>query len=256
MKGSDRGMHEFGRVGRNAAAPLTALVVGLSMASALSGACLAGTHSVDQHNAVYDDFRVEGTELIAQTFTVGMTGTLDQVDFMLQLTNADVPGTATAIIEAVDGSGNPVFPVGTALSTSTGPATIPSTPNTWVSFSMTPLAVTVGQKYAIVVSPGTFFQAYYTHTTDRYNAGKGYEGAASIGNINEDVNADWTFRTYVAGTTTATAPPTSTVSSGSQSDPNGLDPMAGLVVALCAGACVATYLRVSNRFADDTTKRG
>jgi hypothetical protein len=174
---------------------VTALAVGLPLALLVSGVCLAGTHSIDQKNPTFDTSRDEGTEQIAQTFTVGMTGTLDQVDLQLYLTDPTKPGSATAIIEAVDGSGNPVYPVGSPLST--GTHAIPLAAHTVVPFTMTPLAVTAGQQYAIVVTPTTFFTADYTHGTDRYNRGKGYEGTTGWNNIGGDATADWTFQTWV-----------------------------------------------------------
>jgi uncharacterized repeat protein (TIGR01451 family) len=85
--------------------------------------------------------------------------------------------------------------VGPALST--GSNAIPSAAHTLVPFTMTPLAVTAGQQYAIVVTPTTFFTADYTYGTDRYNRGKGYEGTTGWNNIAGDATADWTFQTWV-----------------------------------------------------------
>jgi hypothetical protein len=187
-------MNESGGIRRHLLARVTALAVGLPLALLVSGVCLAATHSIDQQNPTFDDSRGEGTEQIAQTFTVGMTGTLDQVDLQLYLTNPSGSGSATAIIEAVDGSGNPVYPVGSPLST--GTHAIPAA-HTMVPFTMTPLAVTAGQQYAIVVTPTTFFTADYTYGTDRYNRGKGYEGTTGWNNIGGDATADWTFQTWV-----------------------------------------------------------
>ena len=196
MKGSGR-MNEFGGVSRHLLARLTALAVGLPLALLVSGTCLAATHSIDQQNTAYNDARNEGTETIAQTFTVGMSGTLDQVDLMIWLTDSNQPGSATAIIEAVDGSGDPVYPpVGSPLST--GAHAIPSAAHTWVPFTMTPLAVTAGQHYAIVVTPTTFFTGDFWSGGDEYTRGKGYEGGTYTESyIAGNPNADWVFRTYV-----------------------------------------------------------
>jgi hypothetical protein len=173
---------------------VTALAVGLPLALLVSGVCLAGTHSIDQKNPTYDHTQSMGTEALGQTFTVGMSGTLDQVDVELWLTDTNSPGNAAVSVEAVDGSG---YPVGPALST--GSNAIPSAAHTLVPFTMTPLAVTAGQQYAIVVTPATFFTADYTGLTDEYTRGRGYSGGTgSWGYINgSDVNADWTFQTWV-----------------------------------------------------------
>ena len=207
MNGS-RSRRVLGGKGRQRLAHLTALGVGLPLAFLVSATCLAAPHSIDQQNSTYDHGGNEGTELVAQTFTVGVSGTLDQVDVMLMLTDSKAPGDAIATIEAVDGSGNPVYPLGPNLST--GTSAIPSAAATWVSFTMTPLAVTAGQHYVIIVTPGTFMTAYYTFGTDKYLGGRGFDGAVGWGNIAGDTSADLTFRTFVVAAATPTPTPTPT----------------------------------------------
>lgn len=195
MKGSGR-MNEFGGIGGHLLAPVTALAVGLPLALLVSGVCLAATHSIDQQNTASNDTRSEGTERIAQTFTVGKSGTLDQVDLMIWLTDSDQPGNATVTIEPVDGSGDPVYPLVPALST--GANAIPAGAHTWVSFDMTPLAVTAGKQYAIVVTPETYMTGALWDGGDEYAGGKAYDGTVGWTDIGSGgATDDWVFRDYV-----------------------------------------------------------
>jgi hypothetical protein len=106
-----------------------ALFAGILLLALLPGSVLAAA-GVDQKNEVSNNTLLDtGTE--AQTFTVGLAGSMNAVDLWVYTAT----GTATLAvdIEALDGSG---FPNGTSLEH--GSTSIGTTAN-WVHIGLTPL---------------------------------------------------------------------------------------------------------------------
>jgi len=143
---------------------------------------------------------------VAQTFTAGVGGTLDQVDLQLALVGA--PGPLTVQIRGVDAGGQPSA---TVLASATLPAASISADTAacplgcWVSVPLPPSASTAGTSYAIVASVGA------TTGADEVQWAFGGSYAGGEGLLSGDRGATWDaagvdlgFRTFV---TPAAVPP-------------------------------------------------
>lgn len=142
----------------------------------------------------------------AQTFTAGVSGDLDKIAVDIFFKTEFAPDLDIAI-ETVDATG---APSGTVLATGSIPAppgTINVLPENWMSVTLsTPVAVTAGTQYAIVVSnptaPGN--AGYVWNLYANSDAANGYPGGARFRTF--DSGATWAqdpsqqelfFRTYV-----------------------------------------------------------
>ena len=137
---------------------------------------------------------------VAQTFTAGETGRLDQVDLVLS-TAGTVPASFTVEIRSVS-SGQPA---GAALATASTPtSSIGSTKAFVPTTFVTPASVTAGTQYAIVAySPGTPANALgaWYQSSDVYSGGSGFfDSTESIppGTAWSNLGGDLAFKTYVA----------------------------------------------------------
>jgi hypothetical protein len=249
-----------------------AAIAGLALLVLVVGPAL-GVSTVDQPMTTAND-TLNNFDLQAQTFTVGLAGSLDAVDLEAYFVAHDgaTTGTLHASIQALDGSG---FPDGTDLST--GSILVTTTPAV-VHIAMTPLAVSVGDHLAIVFYIDGLLGTYATegNTGDLYAGGKA-EWKLGAPWHNAYDGFDWVFATYVdpAGTpspsasasasaaasataspiaaetvhvtaaTSVTPPPTAAGSASSGS--SGSVPAWLLPVAVLAGAALSLRVRRQTR---------
>ena len=176
------------------------LAAGAALFLGATASASAGTLD-QQQTSSSADAGLFATQSVAQTFTAGITGSLDQADLLLfksgtpaepltveiRNTSAGAPGTSVLASASI-----PTSAIGTA------PATFVP-----VTFT-TPAAVTAGTQYALV--------AYTTHVTNDYGgwryqaATNPYSGGAGFSTFdpvppmvgwNQQTGADYAFKTYV-----------------------------------------------------------
>lgn len=148
---------------------------------------------------------------LAQTFTAGRTGKLDQIDATV---NGDpASGDATFAIHSVSGG----VPAGSPLASATVPgASLPGIfdPTAVFEVPIGPVLVTAGTQYAIVLSSPTSTSAtsvdwfFETATGDLYPAGRAFRSVnglsdlfsvdAGIGSPGPPEPTDYAFNTYVS----------------------------------------------------------
>jgi len=138
-------------------------------------------------------------EYRAQTFTVGITGTLSR--FEVQLFGVDATGNAVFEIWNTT-AGEPAAIPGTALASAT--ISFSGVNHTFVGADLTPgIPVRAGDVLAIVLKGGADQLAYWDHTGDRYPSGSAFTTATDnptgpwilIGGFGGAL--DFNFRTYV-----------------------------------------------------------
>jgi hypothetical protein len=212
-------------LGLAAAFVLAALLPGTALAAGTLDQSMTNTNSTLQTNG-YN----------AQTFTVGMAGTLDAVDLFVYGLTGSV--TMQVAVFALDGSGQPA-----GLAKTSGSATV-TTAQQWNSFALSPgLAVAVGDKLAIRFTAGLGID-YLEEVNNGIGGGDQYAGGqlfawngsawfASQGTDAEDV----LFKTYVtegAGRTPdPCASPTPTPQIVGVVGPAGVVPDADSAPTLC-----------------------
>jgi hypothetical protein len=138
------------------------------------------------------------TQSLAQTFTAGSSGALDQVDLHLGRFDASTPGPLTVEIrDVVSTTGAPGTSV---LASATLPgASVPVGVGGLVAVHFaSPPTVTAGTKYAIVAYSGDS-NAYVwgRGTGDRYAGGGNFASAASPPSTWFVAPSDLAFKTYV-----------------------------------------------------------
>jgi hypothetical protein len=184
---------------------LAAFVVavgGLLTAPGLANA--TGTLDQSQTSTGGLEVSVWGPEWVAQTFTAGITGDLDQVD--LFLFRADNPGPLTVDIQAVT-AGVPSGSVIASSSVAQADVNDSFTP-TWISVPFSsPARVNAGKQYAIVLSArsiSSFLEGIYAWNDvfgNPYSAGRvviSTTGGATWGDFASVFDdADAAFKTYV-----------------------------------------------------------
>src|SRR5436190_13386268 len=141
-----------------------------------------------------------GTVTVAQTFTAGVTGSLTQVNLMLQAVAA--PGPVTVEIRNVATGGvpnaGPAIGVGTLPATSIPPVT---GVGAFISFPLsTPAPVVAGTQYAIVVlNPNPVSLIVYFSPVDVYPGGVAFQTLAAPGGPFMAVpTVDLAFQTFVS----------------------------------------------------------
>jgi hypothetical protein len=181
------------------------LTVALSAACAgwvlLPGAASAGTLDQQQPNGGGSGLQVQGTQSVAQTFTAGISGGLDQVDLKLSGAGGTAP-TLPLMVEIRNATG--AGPGATVLANGSVPASAaPATP-AFVSVAFAnPAAVQAGTLYAIVAynsDTAPRFWAWAIDPTNPYSRGDSFYTASS------PPGATWTsfagndlsFKTYVS----------------------------------------------------------
>ncbi|HEX2129435.1 MAG TPA: choice-of-anchor R domain-containing protein [Solirubrobacterales bacterium] len=201
----------------------TALVTAIFAVS--SGVPVAAAGTLDQQQTDSDDsvglFNVGGIPAhgLAQTFTAGISGGIDQVD--LELHKVGAPPSVTVEIRDATLTGTPGT---TVLATAELPASaVPDDPAFVPTTFTTPAPVTAGTQYAIVAySPGTIGNAAgwrYHSGEDPYADGAMFWSPVfpPAGSWNDTalVDGDAAFKTYVS---TNSTPPNDT------DPPNDVDP--------------------------------
>jgi hypothetical protein len=128
------------KVGLAALVPVASLLI-------VPSASATGTLDQSQTATSGLEVTVAASEWVAQTFTAGITGNLDQVDLFLFRVGS--PGDLTVQIQRVSGG----VPSGSVLASTTVAQATVSDSFTWVSAQFSPPAqVTSGTQYAIVLS--------------------------------------------------------------------------------------------------------
>jgi hypothetical protein len=172
-------------------------VVGLAILA--PAVAVAGTLDQEQASVAGGSDNVVGTSALAQTFTAGISGGLDQVSLYLYKTGSP---TADINIEIRDGSGS--GPGSNILAGRSLPPSSILTTGAFVPVSLAaPVAVVAGTQYAIVVWSSTGNATPYNWglaATDVYPRG-GVFGTSS-GPWMSNGSLDYAFRTYVVPTPT------------------------------------------------------
>ncbi len=149
-----------------------------------------------------------GTASLAQTFTSGITGNLDQVDVGVWKSETSTSSALSLQIQAVSGG----LPTATTLaSESIPPSTLVTNP-TLATFTSVPLSspvpVTAGSQYAIVLLATNLpcFDGYWW----LYVEGNAYSGGGALERFGDgawfylgNAGQDFAFKTYVATATPA-----------------------------------------------------
>jgi hypothetical protein len=178
------------------------VVATLSLQVGTAGAAAA----VDQsQTAVNDEQPIPGNPSfpayrVAQTFTAGVTGTLDQVDMLLR--RQFNPGDLNVEIRSV-ASG---VPTNTVLATATvSESSVPSGgPSVWVSVPFNaPAPSTAGTQYAIIVyAPSGFCGGdcwmWSGAVADPYAGGAALFAVDGVNWVGNEAQLDFAFKTYVS----------------------------------------------------------
>ena len=193
-------------------------VVAAAFTLGATGSASAGT--LDQHQDNADSApalfgNTDGPQSLAQTFSPGLPGSLDQVDLMLEkLGTPPVPSITVEIRSTSSGEPGPLSAV---LATASVPTASLGTSLAFVSIPITPaVPVTVGTKYAIVAyNAGVIGNAASVGqevTGDTYGSGAAYTNFTSFppdgGWFDPGVGSDLAFKTYVAPPPAGTPAPT------------------------------------------------
>jgi hypothetical protein len=201
------------------------LVIGAIVVCGISafapGTALAGT--LDQQQTSSNEAGpLLTTQSLAQTFTAGISGGLDQADLKLEKT-----GTPPALTVEIRSTS-----AGTPTSTILATGTIPSSAVTSGQFASatfdTPAPVTAGTQYALVAwaagTAGTNFDAWDDTDLNPYAGGSGFASSAPfppVAGWNQISAVDFAFKTYVVPTPAESPPPVQPITqSGVQ--PTGL----------------------------------
>lgn len=183
-------------------------LAGLLVAAAAATAA-AGTVTLDQANeGAYASYGIVGYgaggggTMWTQTFTAGLTGTLDHVDLYLWRLNGSQ--TLTVDITGLTAGVPPVQPDATTRLATTDIAStdVPNSGFAWVTidFSSQHLAVTAGQEFAIVLStPFTndFEWGMTSYATGPYAGGQVLYHGRQVDHWTAAPDYDAMFRTYV-----------------------------------------------------------
>jgi hypothetical protein len=183
------------------------IVASAASAALLLGTATASAGTLDQQQTSFGALssgsitgNPMGPESLAQTFTAGITGRLDQVDLVL---SKFFPPTDPLTLEIRDVAGG--TPGNTVLGSASIPiSAIPADPNAaFVSATFgAPAAVTAGTQYALVAwtteTTGNFGWSFQ-QTTNPYPGGVGLNIGASppSGAWNMPPGDDFAFKTYV-----------------------------------------------------------
>lgn len=186
---------------------------GLAAALALIPGAVSAAGRLDQQQTAHggsSDFVNVGNS-VAQTFTAGLTGALDQVDLML----SDNGGTAPVTVEIRNVTGTGTAGTTVLATTSVAAAAVPDdglSPVTFVSAPFTtPASVVAGTAYSIVVyseaSTGTSINGYtWATNAESYAGGQAFHSDSTPPAANswrpsscgiQNDSCDTAFKTYV-----------------------------------------------------------
>jgi hypothetical protein len=182
-----------------------AVIVGSAASAALllGVAAPASAGTLDQQQtsfAAFSSGAINSSESLAQTFTAGITGRVDQADLVL---SKFFSPTEPVTIEIRNVTGG--VPGSTVLGSASIPVSaVPADPNpAFVPATFgTPAPVTAGTQYALVAwspDPAGNVGWSFQQSTDPYSGGAGFNNDASppSGNWNMPSGDDFAFKTYV-----------------------------------------------------------
>ena len=184
---------------RTVASALTTLLALIAVVGlAASPAAAAGTLDQSQTDTGGFQAGAEAVQSPGQTFTAGITGTLDQVDVFIFNFG---PATAPLTVEIRNATGD--LPGTTVLaSTSLASSSVP-TSLSWVSATFNPgTVVTAGTQYAIVLRsstpPPSTAYGWRGSSSNVYPGGRAAVGDGNAANWSPTgADSDWAFKTYV-----------------------------------------------------------
>jgi hypothetical protein len=167
---------------------------------AVPGTASAGTLDQQQPNGGGVTFDVESGQSLAQTFTAGISGGLDQVDLKLVASGPGPTLPLTVEIRNVSAGS----PGGTVLGSGSIPASAaPATPAAFVSLAFTnPAPVTAGTQYAIIAYNADVYPqrwGWAVDATNPYAPGLTFHQETSPPGPTwlSDAESDLAFKTYV-----------------------------------------------------------
>jgi hypothetical protein len=186
----------------------------------VTGSASAGT--LDQHQDNSDGApalfgNTDGPQSLAQTFTAGISGGLDQVDLMLE--KLGTPSVPSITVEIRSTSAGAPGPLSAVLATASVPTASLGNSLAFVSVPITPaVPVSAGTQYAIVAyNAGVIGNAASWGekiSGNPYAQGTGYINVTSFppdgGWVDPGVGTDQAFKTYVVPSPAATPTPTPT----------------------------------------------
>ncbi|MEX2458170.1 MAG: DUF11 domain-containing protein [Actinomycetota bacterium] len=188
---------------------IAGLALALGLASALlpaPAAAQAGTLDQQQTDTAGGGASILGGDFgiassLAQTFTAGGSGLLDQVDLHLRRGLPTLP--LTVEIRSTDAGGAPGTTDGSVLaSAEVGAASVPASTAEWVAIPFTPPAqVAVGGRYAIVAYTADESDYLWSRRDEfaDYAGGEAFHSLASPpASWSALPDADLAFKTYVA----------------------------------------------------------
>jgi hypothetical protein len=161
---------------------------------------VAAAGTLDQQQTTSNNdvgFPIVGTRQVAQTFTAGISGNLDQVNLLLRRP-AGSAGDLTVQIKATTGG----TPSGLPLASATVPAASVSFGQGWVSVPLSPTTSIAGMQYAIVLSsPGSCdIDGCYSwggNVGDPYSRGDPFVSTDSGATWFANPSYDLAFQTFV-----------------------------------------------------------
>jgi VCBS repeat-containing protein len=180
---------------------LPVLLAVLGLLALTPAAARAGTLDQQQTSTAGGLALITGTGIsLAQTFTAGLSGTLDQVDLALARVRAD--GPLTVEIRNVDGGA----PGADVLASASLPAASVPTETAFVAVSFAaPATVAADTQYAIVAYAGGFDRYFWGHAgADLYAGGSAFSsGESPPVTWSAHPSTDFAFKTYVVVATNA-----------------------------------------------------
>jgi VCBS repeat-containing protein len=183
---------------------LPVVLAALGLLALTPAAARAGTLDQQQTSTAGGGATIQLSSSLAQTFTAGLSGTLDQVDLALRRSSGAV-GPLTVEIRNVAG-GAPGADV--LASASLPAASVPTAETAFVAVPFAaPATVAAGTQYAIVAYAGGAFQDFYSWGragADLYAGGSAFVGSGSPPATWRAVPGDdLAFKTYVVVATNA-----------------------------------------------------
>jgi hypothetical protein len=198
----------MGKLGRSLhSSVFAALVVAATLL--VPNLAMAGTLDQQQPTVATIAWNAHSTQNVAQTFTAGLSGKLDQID--LSLNKSGTP-PVPLIVELRDVSAG--LPGGAVLASQSvlASSVVASPGSGWVSFAFpTPGSVTAGTQYAIVAHSAAMFPDTYAWSqgagTDPYAGGAAYLASPPTTAWTPVPGpTDFAFKTYVVPTPPPTPP--------------------------------------------------
>ena len=193
---------------RRGAVGAATFVVACAACLLAPGFALAGTLDQQQTQISSSAFSIGMNQTVAQTFTAGITGKIDEVDLHLGYL---VAPTAALTVEIQSASGG--VPTGTALASSSIPTSAVTSSSAFIPVTFTSQAsVAAGTQYAIVASSTTPAVNTWEWTdaasTNPYPGGTALYAPPGSSAWANDTTADLTFKTYVVPSPPVPSPST------------------------------------------------